>query len=348
MAEPAYSANWNVETPQLGMPALWRLVAWGGFATVALFVAVIFSYSKAGQRQAVASPSGQVSAGRATLGQANPGAGAAQARIPEESSETAEETQPLLDAVRALTADRDQALARIAALERNLDSVTGSIKRERNTGAPPAAAPTLPQGPSAPSSAATIARPETPVARLETPAPPVTDAAVPSPAAPASQQSGDIAPLAAPDAGNRAALSVSTTRVSTPAEPLAVAAGLGVDIGGAANYAGLRTLWRSIKNSDVELPEDLYPLVTARENGKTHGVDLRLVIGPIGDVETASRVCTTLAAAHHYCQPVSFEGQRLSLNDTAPTPRAASAHAASSSAPRAVPETPHFRAVPGK
>jgi hypothetical protein len=47
MAKPAYSANWNAEMPQLGMPALWRLVAWGGFATVALFVAVIFSYSNA-------------------------------------------------------------------------------------------------------------------------------------------------------------------------------------------------------------------------------------------------------------------------------------------------------------
>jgi hypothetical protein len=123
---------------------------------------------------------------------------------------------------------------------------------------------------------------------------------------------------------------------------------LGVDVGGAANYAGLRTLWRSIKNSDAEPLEDLYPLVTARENGKTHGVDLRLVIGPIADVETASRLCTTLAAAHHYCQPVSFEGQRLSLNDTAPTPRAASAHPVSSSAQRAVRETPHFRAFPGK
>ena len=65
-------------------------------------------------------------------------------------------------------------------------------------------------------------------------------------------------------------------------------------------------------------------MVTVRENGKTHGVDLRLVVGPIADVEAASRLCTILAAARHYCQPVSFEGQRLSLIDSkVPTPKAA-------------------------
>jgi hypothetical protein len=34
-------------------------------------------------------------------------------------------------------------------------------------------------------------------------------------------------------------------------------------------------------------------------------------------------LCTTLSAAKHYCQPVSFEGQRLSLVDTGPAPKAA-------------------------
>ena len=57
-------------------------------------------------------------------------------------------------------------------------------------------------------------------------------------------------------------------------------------------------------------------MVTVRENSKTHGVELRLVIGPIADVELASRLCGTLLAGRHYCQPVAFEGQRLSLIDT--------------------------------
>jgi hypothetical protein len=102
---------------------------------------------------------------------------------------------------------------------------------------------------------------------------------------------------------------------------------LGVDVGGAANYEGLRALWHATKNADPAMLEDLYPVVTVRENGKTHGVELRLVVGPIADVDTASRLCTTLSAAKHYCQPVSFEGQRLSVTDS-PTPKAVPTKAA--------------------
>jgi hypothetical protein len=143
-------------------------------------------------------------------------------------------------------------------------------------------------------------------------------------------------------------------RVMTPAEPLATATGLGVDVGGAVNYEGLRTLWHSTKNSDPTLLEDLYPVVTVRENGKTHGVDLRLVVGPIADAEAAERLCTTLSAAHHYCQPVAFEGQRLALIDTPPPAKAAPArpvhHAVPTPPPvqQFVPETPHFKSVYGK
>jgi hypothetical protein len=97
---------------------------------------------------------------------------------------------------------------------------------------------------------------------------------------------------------------------------------LGIDIGGATNYEGLRALWRSTKNSEPELREELYPVVTLRENGKTHGVELRMVVGPIVDVEAAARLCTTLSAAHHYCQPVAFEGQRLTKLDTVSTAKA--------------------------
>ena len=104
-----------------------------------------------------------------------------------------------------------------------------------------------------------------------------------------------------------------------------MAAGLGIDVGGASNYEGLRTLWKTTRTAEAEFPEEVYPVVTARENGKTHGVELRLVIGPIADVELASRLCGTLSAAHHYCQPVAFEGQRLSMIDAAPAVKTAPA-----------------------
>jgi hypothetical protein len=392
MAEQTFSANWNAEVPQAGMQALWRLAIWGGLATVALFAAAMSAYSSAGsQRQATSitsgqgpastqgSPSqvssGQFSSNQVSSGQMSFGQGPAQPRAAAEDfgarpSETAEETRRLAEAVRSLTADRDQALSRIATLERNLDGVTGSIKRDRMASAqqaapqaplpaPPQTPQALPQPPVAAASALPIARPETPVAA------PVAEAAVtptqPAPAqvtpaqAPAAKKSSasDLPQISTADAGNRAAMPASNlVRVSAPAEPLAAAGGLGIDVGGAVNYEGLRTLWHSTMGSDPAL-EELYPVVTVRENNKTHGVDLRLVVGPIADADAAERLCTTLAAAHHYCQPVAFEGQRLSPADMGP-PKVASSHRSASHVsaptvvPSVVPETPHFRAVTGK
>jgi hypothetical protein len=331
MADQANSANWNAEVPQLGMQALWRLAIWGGAAILALFVAVMSAFSSAGsQRQTAAITSGQVASDPATAGQ-----GSVQPRIPSgefgpQPGETTEETQRLAEAVRALTADRDQALARIAALERNLDGVTGTIKRERAAIPPATPSPSPPPNPSAATSAAPVARPETPAA-------PVTEAAVTPAPIPASQQPGarDATQIAAPDAGSHAVASASNlARVPAPAEPLAAVAGLGVDVGGAINYEGLRTLWRSTKNGDPTAMGELYPLVAVRENGKTHGVDLRLVVGPIADAEAAARLCMALSAAHHYCQPVAFEGQRLSQIDTLPS--------------KSAPAPPHVRAISGK
>jgi hypothetical protein len=125
--------------------------------------------------------------------------------------------------------------------------------------------------------------------------------------------------MAAPVPDDHAAPVSDAAPVSASAEPASTGPGLGVDIGGAANYEGLRTLWRSTKNGDPTLLDELYPLVAVRENGKTHGAELRLVIGPLDDAESAARLCATLAAAHHYCQPVAFEGQRFSMNDVGPT-----------------------------
>jgi hypothetical protein len=338
MTEQAISANWDAEPPQLGMQALWRLAIWGGVATFALFVAAISAFfSSPGSHRLTAAPAGQT-----TTAQVSPVQGAAQpgtlaGDFAPRSSETVEETRRLAEAVRALAADRDQALSRIAALEHDLDGVTGSI----NPTSPPAAAPPPPSPPAAVSAK--------PVARPESPAAPVTEAATTPTPAPASQQSGPGAtPMAASDPGDQAAAPApNPVRVSAPAEFVAGTAGLGVDVGGAINYEGLRTLWRSTKSSDPALLEELFPVVALRENGKTHGAELRLVVGPIADPEGAARLCTTLAAAHHYCQPVAFEGQRLSLADAAPakTPTAPPHHSASNPpALRVAPSAPVPRA----
>jgi hypothetical protein len=348
MSEEHFSATRDAEVSQLGMQALWRLAIWGGLATFALFAAVMATYSHAGsQRQTASITSGQTTK--------QPVAAARESAI--QPSETAEETLRLAEAVHALAADRDQLLTRIAAVERNLDGVTGSIKRDRIVGPQQAQAQIPPQLPSqvppqvptqvpaqtlvqSPSQAPiqvptqvptpTLvqippqASPQNPPAavtpaplgRPETPPTPATEAAVSSTQPPAAQQSGpgDAAPMVAPDAGNRPAAPSSNLANATALAP--PASGLGVDVGGAANYEGLRALWRATKNNDPTLLEELYPVVSVRENGKTHGADLRLVIGPIADAEAASRLCMILASAHHYCQPVAFEGQHLSPADT--------------------------------
>ncbi|HWF94234.1 MAG TPA: hypothetical protein VG291_04670 [Xanthobacteraceae bacterium] len=336
MADAAYSAEWNAEPPQLGMWTLWRLAIWGGVATFALFVAVISAFisSPGSHRQTAAAATGQistaqVSSAEGTAAQGTAAQGAVQPRTfagesAPRAGDTAEETRRLAEAVRALTVDRDQALARIAALERNFDGVTGTIKHDPTL--PPPPMPSPPQSPSAATGPAPPARPETPAA---------PEAAVTPTPIPASQQSnvGDTAPIAAAAADATTAPAANPMHVSTPAEQALAAAGLGIDVGGAGNYQGLRTLWHATKNSDPALLEGLYPLAAVRENGKTHGADLRLVVGPIADAETAARLCTTLAASHHHCQPVAFEGQRLSMID-----------AGSSKAPPAPPRS-HFQTI---
>jgi hypothetical protein len=147
----------------------------------------------------------------------------------------------------------------------------------------------------------------------------VTEAAIGPAQMPGSQPPGttDATKIAAPDAANRTVSGSNLASLAPPGEP--PSSGLGVDVGGGSNYEGLRGLWHTTKNNDPTLLEGLYPIVAVRENSKSHGVELRLVIGPIVDAEAASQLCTTLAETHHYCQPVAFEGQRLSVTDAAPT-----------------------------
>jgi hypothetical protein len=97
----------------------------------------------------------------------------------------------------------------------------------------------------------------------------------------------------------------------------------GVDVGGAKDFDGLRTLWNTISANYADLFEGLNPIVSVRENSKSRGAELRLVAGPITDIESASRICTTLAAAKRFCRLVTFEGQPLALQGTDPPRRPA-------------------------
>jgi hypothetical protein len=83
------------------------------------------------------------------------------------------------------------------------------------------------------------------------------------------------------------------------------------------NFEGLRALWASARGHDPALFEGLYPVVAVRENMRTKGAQLRLIVGPIADIEAAARLCASLVAAHRYCRPAGFEGERLAEAEAA-------------------------------
>jgi hypothetical protein len=312
LAEDAYRVQRKGEMPPYGMPTLLRLATWGVLATISLGLAVISAYSSAPRPTAADTGRTQLRTSAAEPGEADAN------------------TRRLIDVQRTLAADREQLLARIDLLERNLADVTGSIKGGASAAwRQPLAQITLSSSAAGtPAAAAPASHPEIPAAL------PTATLNVPAstPASPPPSTMPSVAG-ATPDPSGRGAAAASNL----------VRADLGVDVGGAHNFETLRALWTSTKRSNVALPEELYPLVLVRENNKTPGAELRLIIGPLASAEAVARLCSALLAEHRYCQPVAFEGQRLSL--TKPEPKAgmsvrAAASGSSQPRPPAVGERP--------
>jgi hypothetical protein len=217
--------------------------------------------------------------------------------------------------VRTLSTEREQLARRVASLERGLDDVTGSIQRASAaavpaTAQPPTSQQPTSQAPAAPLSSVPPAAAPPPQSRTEPPARALVGQDRPEPGAkpPVPPAAGEATPAA-----DGAAAHVAD---AAPAEP--PASSLGVDVGGAVNIEGLRTLWFSTRRNGGPFPDELTPLVAIRENSKTRGIDLRLIVGPFASTEMAARLCATLLSAHHYCQPVAYEGQRLTLAEPPP------------------------------
>ena len=259
------------------MRALWRLAIWGAAGTASLAAAVLAANTDLGSQRlmtAMAIASGQPSA---------------VAALPAET-ETENETRRLSAAIQMLDADRERLLIRVASLERSLDDITGSVRRQV-TSAPETPAPAVPLPPIFPPSLYFN----------------VVDAS------PANRTSGapnlPAAESAEPTAGRLAAVSAGYEAADAETTKPEIA----VDIGGAANLDGLRLLWNSAKAAHAGLFENLHPLVAVRENPKTRASELRLLVGPFTDTEAAASVCSALSGVRRFCQPTAFEGQRFSL-----------------------------------
>jgi len=245
-----------------------RLGVWIGLATVAVLTALLTAHTETGIRRiaGLLTPAASEPV-RVAKGPVQP----ANRQFDQEA-----EQRRMSEAIRVLAADRDRLLARIGALERNLDDVTGSI--------PPASA-----NPPAPS-------------------PSIVAAAPPPVAAPRAVQ-----PNAAAPNQNRVAVGHLATGAPGPTESVATKTEFGVDVGGNASIEGLRTLWTALKAGQPALFEGLRPLITVREGQKPGAIELRLVAGPLPNASIAARLCAALSAAGQSCQPAVFDGQRLAL-----------------------------------
>ena len=265
--------------PAFTLRKLERLALWGSAAAAAMFVAVIAGRSDVGSQRIIGLiPLAHPPASRA----AHPNEAAA-APLDAEAA-----TRELVRAVRGLAEDRDRLMARLAALEHNLDDLTGSITRQIE------AARTPPWPTNAPAAAASPAT----IASIVTPAVP-PPAGMATPAAPA--------PL-------------TTTADATPVDAAPVAAPpaeYGVDLGGAHSVEVLHARWAAFRSARPKLFEGLKPLVSRKDTARSKRGEWRLVVGPFPDIDAAAQLCASLAVVWPFCAPATFEGQRLAERSSA-------------------------------
>lgn len=285
-----------------------RLATWGTSAAVALMVAALITFSNSGSQRTGLAVAG-LTQGESQL--------VTTAQLTARSSDLDAEKRRLDDAIRLLAADRDRLLTRVASLERNLDDITGSIKRQ--TGQPP-----LPPMPGRRSDT-TASLPEIPAID-----PPMTTATVPHTAAanlpewmskrpepwPSTSVAFEMAPLppdpptvvaSAPAAPTVAPAAPEPPPAASP-PPQAAKNEFGVDIGGGATLDEVRALWNMAKARNAGLLGNLRPIVSAR---KDRAGELRLIVGPLPNAAAAAKLCINLGAADVMCSTRPFEGERL-------------------------------------
>lgn len=291
---------------------LWRLGAWGSVAAVALAALAITTQTENGSErlQLAFAPEHQPSRAVAT------------AEVAPRPVEKDPETQRLEAQVRALAADRDRLTVRLASLERSLDDMTGSIKRQATQEAVASAAKSPAPVPSAPAiiqrAAASVPAPSppsnAPEASIATPPPAIAPLAMPGridvPApwfvAPAPQTASPAAePVPLPPTR------VASAPASEPAieRPRPAKAEFGVDIGGAPSLEVLNLRWAAVKANFGPLLNGLHPL--AVHNHRPGSTDYRLLVGPLPNAAVASQLCARFVAARVTCRTARFDGEQL-------------------------------------
>jgi TolA-binding protein len=136
----------------------------------------------------------------------------------------------------------------------------------------------------------------------------------------AASKLSDPPPAPPAPAAPETTASVAPAAVETPATPVPRTE-FGIDVGTANSVDGLRALWRGISASNKALA-GLRPIIMVKERASGLGMQLRLVLGPIGDAATAAKICAIMTESNRTCETSVFDGQRLALKNDAPAPEA--------------------------
>jgi len=310
-----------------------RYVIWGSFATCAVLGAAVSITFVVGAHRGMqfALPGMKSTPARTETAQVKAAPIAIAPTPVATTGSTSHEIARLNDALRALAAERDRLATRVETLERTVGDITASIKSE------PVAEPAAPQ--SEPSAVAP--RPERIAAaptEVSPPPPPRSApragaiAATPAPPNPPVSDSSEIfrpyalmQPIVTPPSPAQAPMQIhavpptqeaaprTTEAVPRNVESTAIRTEFAVDLGGETNMDGLRALWANLRGNHGATLGNLRPLVSLREGGKSGGMELRLVAGPLANAGAAARTCAALQAKGVSCQTTVFDGQRLAL-----------------------------------
>jgi hypothetical protein len=263
------------------MRRVMRLATWGTSAAFALALAIVSGFSATGSQRAAIAVA-------ALIGAEDAPRSVALAQITPRPPDSDAETRRLNEAIRLLAADRDRLLTRVGSLERNVDTMTGSVSSQ----APRTA---LPQS-------------EAPM-----PAPEIDKPRTVSPAASApSWMSSGVATWAPPAATlppqRSAALEPPAASDARPAGPQRTE--FGVDLGSATTLEAAQAIWAAVKAQHGPLLGKLQPVVANRAN-RAGVTEMRVIIGPLANAAAAAKLCATLGAADVMCSATTFSGDRL-------------------------------------
>jgi hypothetical protein len=270
------------------MQRLWRQAVWGCIAAVALLLAIVAGFTDAGSRRAtllVSSLNGAPSSSLQTAQTQAPSPNQPASR----SLDSDYVVRQLAQTVRGLMEDRDRMAKRLAAVERNVDDMTGSISQQIEAVKAPTASPAV----------SWLATATTPLiaAPYRLPLSGWDTAPRPNSSPPSSSPPSSSPPAA----------------VQPPPDAAAANGAYGAEIGSASSVKALHARWEGIRSAHLQIFDGLTPVVALRENPRSHKTELRLVVGPLGNAAAAAQLCASLMAVQLSCLPTMFDGHNLAL-----------------------------------